>query len=140
MRDACTGDVVETYDVDAPENAPAPMDVAPIAEQDEWESRRAWAGVLAGMAAGDMATVLAEKTRIEQAQRDMRAREAGEGAKWEPLLFRSVSADEHAKFHELAEGTGMKLWDDRTKGVWRVDEERVRGRQMPLRGELTPLG
>lgn len=141
VKNARTGEVVEKYEVEAPENAPAPMKVAPVAEQDEWESRRAWAGVLAGMEAGDMRAVLAEKTRIEQAQRAMRVAEKEEGRKWEPLLFRSTSTgEEHARFHKLAEGTGMKLGEERTKGVWKVNEEKVMTRQMPFRGAVTPLG
>ncbi|KAK5662402.1 hypothetical protein OQA88_8312 [Cercophora sp. LCS_1] len=142
VKDSRTGDVIEVYEVDAPENAPAPMDIAPLDEQDEWESRKAWHGVLSGMAAGDMRAVLAEKTKIEQAQRQMRAREAAEGVKWEPLLFRSQDGDDHDVFHKLAEGTGHRLWHEKTKGVWRVDKNRVAERQAqrPYRSSLTPLG
>ncbi|KAK0649095.1 hypothetical protein B0T16DRAFT_436145 [Cercophora newfieldiana] len=140
VKDVRTGDVLEVYDVEAPENAPMPIDIAPLDEQDEWESRRAWAGVLAGMASGDMRIVLAEKTKIEQAQRQLRAQEAAEGRKWEPLLFRSQEGEDHAVFHELTEGTGWRLFNERTKGVWKVDESKVVGAQSPYRGELTPLG
>lgn len=140
VKDSQTGDVLEVYEVEAPENAPVPMNIAPVNEQDEWESRRAWAAVLEGMAAGDMRMVLAEKTKIEQAQRQLRAREAAEGRQWEPLLFRNKEGEEHTVFHELAEGTGWKLCHEKTKGVWTVDESKVAGRQNPFRGEVTPLG
>ncbi|KAK4443332.1 hypothetical protein QBC34DRAFT_443479 [Podospora aff. communis PSN243] len=141
VKDVRTGERLDEFEVevDAPGNEPVSMSIAPLEEQDEWESRRAWAGVLAGMAAGDMRVVLAEKTKIEQAQRQLRAREREEGKKWEPLLFRSQEGVEHKVFHELAEGTGWKLWDERTKGVWRLDEGRA-GEKGPFRGELTPLG
>ncbi|KAK1760180.1 protein kes1 [Echria macrotheca] len=140
VKDSRTGDIIEVYEVDAPENAPAPIDIRPLQEQDEWESRRAWAGVLAGMAAGDMRLVLAEKTKIEQAQRQMRAKEAARGHKWEPLLFRSIEGDDHDVFHQLAEGTNFRLWHEKTKGVWRIDESRLGNAQRPYRGDVTPLG
>ena len=140
VKDVQTGDVLETYEVDAPENAPVPMEIAPLEDQDEWESRRAWAGVLAGMEEGDMRAVLAEKTKIEQAQRQLRAKEAAEGRRWEPLLFKSIEGEDHAAFHDLAEGTSWRLWHEKTKGVWRVDESKVTGTQSPYRGDLTPLG
>ena len=140
VTDARTGAEVERYDVEAPENAPAPAELTPRAEQDVWESRRAWGGVLDGMAAGDVCRVVAEKKRLEQAQRLMRRREAAAGAKWEPLFFRSLAGAEHDVFHRLAEGTTWPLCDEKTKGVWRVREDVVDGVKRPFRGELTPHG
>ncbi|KAK3348782.1 hypothetical protein B0T25DRAFT_459652 [Lasiosphaeria hispida] len=140
VKDPSTGEVLEVYEVDAPGNEPAPMDIASVEEQDPWESRRAWGGVLGGIENGDMRTVLAEKTRVEQAQRQMRAREAAEGDTWQPLLFRSRDGEEHDVFHELAEGTSWRLWDEKTKGVWRIDDSRATTVQRPFRGEMTPLG
>ena len=140
VKDGRTGEVIEVYEVDAAENAPVPIDIAPLDEQDEWESRRAWAGVLAGMAAGDSRAVLAEKTKIEQAQRQLRAQEAARGEKWEPLLFQSIDEEDHDVFRRLAEGTDFCLSHERTKGVWKVDERRIGSTSRPYRGELTPLG
>ncbi|KAK0712470.1 hypothetical protein B0T26DRAFT_714411 [Lasiosphaeria miniovina] len=139
-KDARTGEVMEKYVVDAPENATAPMSVDPVDAQDPWESRRAWGGVLSGMAAGDMRTVLAEKTRIEQAQRQMRACEAATGHVWRPLLFRSLAPEDHAVFHTLSEGIPVQLNSDKTNGVWRIEDGCVDSVQRPFRGELTPLG
>ena len=140
VTDARTGEVLEVYDVDAPENAPVPAAVAPVDQQDPWESRRAWAGALGGMASGDIRVVLAEKTRIEQAQRQMRVQEAARSEAWTPLLFRSLPGDDHTVFHDLARGTPWRLSPEKTKGVWRVDEARVGNLQRPFRGDLTPLG
>lgn len=134
------GQVVEEYVLDAPENMPAICDVPPLEEQDPWESRRAWAGVISGIENGDFRQTASEKSRLEQAQRQMRTREAGSGQEWEPLLFASRHGDDHATFHRLAEGTDWKLDHDRTKGVWRIDDARLRDLQRPFRGELTPLG
>jgi len=140
VKDSRTGEVLEKYKIDAPENGPVPISITPIEQQDPWESRRAWAGVLNGMAAGDMRQVVAEKTRIEEAQRQMRALEKASGDKFEPLLFRSIREKDHAVFQRLAEGTEWKLQADKTKGVWLVDDSKAGNLQRPYRGELTPLG
>ncbi|OAA68271.1 oxysterol-binding protein [Niveomyces insectorum RCEF 264] len=149
-RDARTGAVLERYEVDAPANAPAPIVLPDVDEQDPWESRRAWHDVIDGITRGDLGQTVAEKTKIEQAQRRMRAQEAAAGTDWSPLLFRSSSSnsiDSHPDskaaletFRQLAAGTGWQLHDDRTKGVWRVDEAKLKTLQRPFRGKLTPLG
>ncbi|KAL8366341.1 hypothetical protein RB595_004896 [Gaeumannomyces hyphopodioides] len=136
-----TGALVERYDVDAPENAPAPMQVADLDDQDHWESRRAWAGVIAGLGAGgDHKAVAAEKTKLEQAQRRMRADELERSEQWEPLLFASSDGADHEPFHRLTEGTDWELHDARTKGVWRLRDDRLAALKKPCRGGLTPLG
>lgn len=150
VRDGRTGAVLETYDVDAVENRPAPMDLAPPAAQDPWESRRAWAGVIGALDRGDFGGTVAEKSKLEQAQRRMRADEKARGEAWAPLLFTSSSSgnsggagsDAREVFHRLAAGTSWegKLCDDKTKGVWRVDDAKVASTQRPFRGGLTPLG
>ncbi|CAK7217726.1 hypothetical protein SBRCBS47491_003268 [Sporothrix bragantina] len=145
VRDARTGAVVETYNVDAPENAPAPIVLPDTATQDPWESRRAWAGVLDGLGKGDMSQTVAEKSKIEQAQRRMRAQEAAAGEVWTPLFFKSDGHDGSEVFQRLASGVAgggahLQLHDDRTKGVWRVDDDKIKNIQRPFRGGLTPLG
>lgn len=149
VKDCATGAVLETYDVDAVENRPAPMDLAPVAEQDPWESRRAWRGVIDALDRGDFRETVAEKSKLEQAQRRMRAEEKKQqqqqpnGKEWEPLFFRSKAGGKHDVFHRLAQGTGWKLHDDKTKGVWRVDDAKISGSgrvQKPFRGGCTPLG
>ncbi|KAM7214986.1 protein kes1 [Rhypophila decipiens] len=140
VKDCRTGETIEKYIVDAPENRPVPITIDRVDEQDPWESRRAWQGVLSGMEYGDMRQVLAEKTRIEHAQRQMRLVEKQRGETWQPLLFKSVDGEEHEVFHELSEGTGMTLDADRTKGVWRICSDELNGVQRPFRGDLTPFG
>lgn len=140
VKEGRTGDVLETYCVDAPENDPVPMEIEPVERQDPWESRKAWDGVLRGLKTGDMRMVVEEKTKIEQAQRNMRAREAEKGIMWEPLLFKSRHGDEHNVFHRLAEGLGWQLHHDKTKGVWKVDDGKVKNLQRPFRAGLTPFG
>jgi hypothetical protein len=140
VKEGGTGKVLEVYEVDAAENAAVPVEVEPVETQDPWESRRAWDGVLRGLRTGDMRMVVEEKTKLEQAQRQMRASEAVRGMTWEPLLFRSIDGDEHDVFHRLSEGLGWQLHHDKTKGVWKVDEARVKNLQRPFRAEATPFG
>ncbi|KAK3306244.1 uncharacterized protein B0T15DRAFT_222716 [Chaetomium strumarium] len=140
VRDCSSDEVLEVVDLDAPENEPVPMDIAPLEAQDPWESRRAWAGVLHGLRVGDMRTVVAEKTKVEQAQRQMRASEARRGVAWEPLLFRSVPGESHEVFHRLSEGMGWQLHHDRTKGVWKINDGRVKTLERPFRAGATPFG
>lgn len=142
IKDSATGEVLEKYDVDAVENRPAPMDIEPVERQDPWESRRAWGGVIDALDKGDFRQTVAEKSKLEQAQRRMRAEEKQNGDAWAPLLFTSKEGAQHDVFHRLAKGTGWKLHDEKTKGVWRVDDARIAGGRMPkpFRGGLTPLG
>ncbi|EAQ90253.1 hypothetical protein CHGG_02188 [Chaetomium globosum CBS 148.51] len=140
VKDCRTGEVLEVYEVGAPENDPVPMDIEPVEAQDPFESRRAWDGVLQGLRSGDVRQVVAEKTKIEQAQRQMRASELAKGTPWQPLFFRSRQGEDHHVFHRLSEGLGWQLHHDRTKGVWRVDDEKVKKPQRPFRGDLTPFG
>ena len=149
VRDARTGEVIETYDLDAPENAPVPIVLPDTAAQDPWESRRAWAGVIDGLVKGDMRQTVAEKSKIEQAQRRMRAQEAASGENWTPLFFKTEGHNGSETFHRLVASLAgaagrnthqLQLHDDRTKGVWRVDVDKIKNIQRPLRGGLTPLG
>jgi hypothetical protein len=70
----------------------------------------------------------------------MRASEAKRGVTWEPLLFRSAPGEEHEVFHRLSEGLAWPLQQDKTKGVWRVDDESIKNMQRPFRSGLTPFG
>ncbi|TDZ31463.1 Oxysterol-binding protein-like protein [Colletotrichum spinosum] len=140
VRDGRTGDVIEEYDVDALENLPAPMELEPVASQDPWESRRAWSGVIDGLARGDFRQTVDAKSKVEVAQRKMRAEEKSKGETWEPLFFKSIPGEEHEVFHRLAKGVPWELHDKNTKGVWRVDDVKKESVQRPFRGELTPLG
>ncbi|KAK3988802.1 hypothetical protein QBC44DRAFT_96879 [Cladorrhinum sp. PSN332] len=137
VKDAHSGEVLESYKLD--EDMPVPMDIAPLEEQDEWESRKAWGKVLNGLVVGNLEQVTREKTQIEKAQRQMRTEEAARGETWEPLLFSSLDGEEHEVFHRLSEGTGWQLADEKTKGVWKVKDGRENA-QRPFRAGLTPLG
>ncbi|KAF4452778.1 KES1-involved in ergosterol biosynthesis [Fusarium albosuccineum] len=124
---------VETFDVNATETQPPPMDIDPVNEQDPWESRRAWKDVISALEGGNYRTAAVAKHKVEEAQRQMRVDEKKRGKSWEPLLFRSIPGDEHDVFHRLAEGTNWQLQDSQTKGVWRIDDERLEQTDKPFR-------
>lgn len=142
VKDSRTGEVLEKFDADAVESRPAPMDIEPVERQDVWESRRAWGGVIDALHRGDFRETVAEKSKLEQAQRRMRADEKKEDKTWEPLLFTSKEGKQHEVFHRLAKGTSWEaqLHDEKTKGVWRVDDAKVASTRRPFRPEFTPLG
>ncbi|KAH8169629.1 oxysterol-binding protein [Sarocladium implicatum] len=141
IKDVRTDEVVEAWDPNLPENKPAPMELTPLPSQDPWESRRAWAAVRSAIEANDFTSVVREKSKVEQAQRDMRARERARGKAWKPLFFKSLKGEEHDVFWKLTEGFGeWKLEEERTKGVWRVDENKLKVAERPFRRELTPDG
>ncbi|KAI5282155.1 Oxysterol binding protein [Ascosphaera acerosa] len=68
-----------------------PLAVAPLAEQDLWESRRAWHAVTAAIEAGNLDAASAAKSKIENAQRELRRREKAEGRHWRRCFFQKVS-------------------------------------------------
>jgi oxysterol-binding protein-related protein 9/10/11 len=127
---------LETYDTHTSECTP--LKVAPLHEQDPWESRRAWSDVVTALRAGDMSATSAAKSIIEKAQRQMRKKEEAEGRKWEPKFFSRVDSD--PQFERLGVPQGEKLHAEMTSGIWRFDEEKFRRAKVPFHGDLTPRG
>ena len=135
-----TGNVVEVWDPAKPENAVVEPTVEPVEEQDPWESRRAWQGVIAALRRGDFGDAVTEKSKVEKAQRLVRAAEKDRGdTKWEPLLFAPLSR-RYEEFERLAPAVGWQTYADQTKGVWKVDREKAEGLKRPFHPGLTPLG
>lgn len=81
---------VETYD--AKKQPKTPLQVAPIANQDPLESRRAWQNVSKAIAAGDMNLLSVEKSKIEEYQRTLRKKEASEGREWQRTFFTKANS------------------------------------------------
>ncbi len=117
----------------------APLQISDITAQDPWETRNAWKDVLAALVQGDMLKIIKEKTKLEEAQRAMRRKEAAEGTKWEPKFF-SSTGDDDPVFHKLAATTGWQLHAERTKGVWRFDREKAEKAKKPFHADITPFG
>ena len=104
-------------------NAKSSLHVPPIETQDPYESHRAWAPVKAAIEKGDMDTVHVEKSKIENAQRELRKKEKGEGKVWERRFF--IQQDKCDIFESLAGGyCPQGIEAEKTGGVWRFDESK----------------
>ncbi|KFH42822.1 hypothetical protein ACRE_064350 [Hapsidospora chrysogenum ATCC 11550] len=111
---------LEVYD--AANTPQAELQVAPIEEQHPLESRRAWSRVADAISKGDMDTTSVEKSKIEQAQRDMRAKERAEGTVWERRYFTAAQGvDETLKWLGDSAGVPVDGEADKTGGLWRFD-------------------
>lgn len=79
IRDCRTDRVVEKYDTNAYYHTPADLKLPPPEEQDPWEAHKAWRAVMAAIRNDDYTAIMEEKSRLEEAQRDMRRREKESG-------------------------------------------------------------
>ncbi|GAB7363047.1 hypothetical protein MBLNU230_g3340t1 [Neophaeotheca triangularis] len=129
IKDAQTKKVVEKYNSKA--EPKTPLTVAPVEEQDEMESRRAWSKVAKAIEKGDMNTTSAEKTVIEERQREMRRKEAAEGKEWQRRFFtRANSLPVFEKLIKEVPGGGLE--QDQTGGIWVFDQEKAKNSQPPF--------
>ena len=126
---------LETYDTNA-QKATAII-VADRAEQDPWESRRAWGHVIDALNRGNMQATSDEKGKVERAQRLMRKDEENAGTKWRQTFFRTVESD--PLFKKLAAKAGNSLEVERTQGIWKFDRDALK-KEKPYQGDLTPTG
>lgn len=115
------------------------ISTAPISKQDPWESRRAWNGVIEGITKQDMKKTSTEKSRIEEAQRDLRRIEKENGVLWPRLFFEREGTDHVAI--ELLDTIGETLHVDRTNGVWKFIGPGAAAKiQKPFHAGLEPTG
>ncbi|KAK8159199.1 oxysterol binding protein-like protein [Phyllosticta citrichinensis] len=110
-------DVIDTYD--AKSNKTTPLSVAPVEQQGELESRRAWQKVAQAIARGDMDTTGREKSLIENQQRELRRKEREDGREWERRYF--TKAEQWPVFEKLAKAIEEPVEADKTNGVWNFD-------------------
>lgn len=118
------GNLVEVWD---PEKAPiSKLIIEPIEKQHPLESRRAWAKVADGIAKGDLESVGAEKSKIENAQRELRIKEKAEGRSWERRYFTARAEASDPVLARL--GSIVSIAEhgdaDKTGGLWRFDSEK----------------
>jgi len=113
--------LIDTYDAEA--TPTTPLTIAPHDEQDDLESRRAWAKVAQGIAVGDMDLVGNEKGKIEVSQRELRQKEKDEGRSWETRFFSRVEND--SVLSQLGPAIGLEAEPDKTGGVWRYDDKKA---------------
>ncbi|KAK6430998.1 hypothetical protein LTR95_012843 [Oleoguttula sp. CCFEE 5521] len=133
FKDA-SGTTIETYDCATASVSEART--AALSDQDPWESRVAWRGVIEAIHKGDMQGVANAKSTLENAQREMRKHSETSEEAWETLFFRRDK--EHAVASRLMDVAGMGLEVEKTKGVWRFDGEKAKGLEKPWRGGLEP--
>jgi hypothetical protein len=126
--------VVDTYDPAVKKTTP--LTVAPIEEQDDFESRRAWKKVADAIIKGDMDTTSYQKSIIENRQRAMRKQEKEEGREWERRFF--TKTDEYTGFKSLAGKIGEAVNDNLTNGVWIFDAEKASSAQPPFHPHVSP--
>ncbi|KAF2111656.1 hypothetical protein BDV96DRAFT_525909 [Lophiotrema nucula] len=131
IKDAKTKQVVDTFDPKATKTTP--LTVAPLEEQDELESRRAWKNVADAIVKGNMDKTSAEKSLIENRQRELRKKEKEEKREWERRFFTRV--DKNPLFEKLAARVGEATNESQTNGVWVFDAEKASNSQPPFRDE-----
>jgi hypothetical protein len=130
IKDARTKKDVETVSVQDLQTTP--LTLAPIEEQDLYESRRAWSDVAANIETGNMDAVSAAKGKIENAQRELRKIEKAEGREWERRFFERIDENQDPQFLELAKKAGLtSLESDKTGGVWRFSPEKAANAKPP---------
>ncbi|CAL5872520.1 uncharacterized protein PFLUO_LOCUS6784 [Penicillium psychrofluorescens] len=130
IKDARTKDVIDRFSIK--ESAVTPLTLAPLEEQDLYESRRAWSDVAAGIQKGDMDSVSLAKSRIENGQRELRRIEKAEGREWERRFFtHTEEKDADPEFLRLAHSIDLSLDSEKTAGIWRFDAKKAEGARPP---------
>ena len=116
------GAAVDSYSAKA--NPITQLIVAPLDQQGPHESNRAWQHVAAAIKKSDMDTVGFEKSKIENAQRELRKKEQAEGREWERRFFKRLPGP-CSTFDKLARVVGERIESDKTGGVWRFSGDRL---------------
>lgn len=130
------GKELEVFDTNV--NDQTQLQVPDVSDQDPWESRKAWKDTIDALGQGNMQATVDAKSKIEEAQRQLRKSEEQKSQQWQTLFFRQERGDE--QFEKLAKDIGEELHADKTMGVWRFDWDKYKGTKRPFRGDLTPLG
>lgn len=143
------GKELYTYDLADAKNQPSPMILATPEKQSPWESRGAWRDVAEPLKTGDYQKALSAKSKLENAQREMRKREKAEGKRWETGFFYKVDVEANTsngsgKLAQLMEAVGNDEQIRRmlgTDGCWRFDQEKARNWREGQRSRPeTPFG
>lgn len=71
-----------------------------------------------------MDTVGIEKSKIENAQRELRKKELAEGQEWQRRFFKRLPGG-CPIFDQLARAVGERIESDKTGGVWRFSGDRL---------------
>lgn len=130
------GTVIDQYN--ARTQPITPLTVPALDQQDPWEANKAWDKVITAITKGDMDTTNAEKSKIENAQRELRKKEQAENREWERKFF--VRRDKSEEWWDkLAQACpGERIESEKTGGVWRFDPEKAREARRPFHEGLNP--
>ncbi|KAF1362837.1 Oxysterol-binding protein [Lizonia empirigonia] len=134
FEDARSGKQIEELDFATLKSLP--LQIEDIAEQDPWESRRAWGDVITALRRGDMKGAADAKSIVEQGQRQMRKDEAANGTSWKSRFFKDAGRDD--VFERLSKLDPSSFTVDRKGGIWKVVREAVQTAQEPYHGDLLP--
>lgn len=122
-----TGAEIEVFDLADPKNRPVPVSVKPLEEQNPWESRRAWQATFDAIRNADHSAVVHQKSKLENAQRQMRKQEQHSDQTWETMFFtRTEVVDANPDsvvdqlFQQLDDSEAERLRG--TNGCWRYDQ------------------
>ncbi|KAF2225150.1 hypothetical protein BDZ85DRAFT_280344 [Elsinoe ampelina] len=128
VKDA-EGKETDTWNVQ--DLTPVPPQVPSDEEQSPYESRRAWAGVIASLNKGDMQGVVDAKSKVEEAQRSQRNKRAEQEKEWNTLFFKKVKKDE--EFAKLSKSIRQEqVQDSESHGFWKFDRG-TEGTSRPFR-------
>ncbi|KAL9008830.1 MAG: hypothetical protein Q9173_006088 [Seirophora scorigena] len=131
------GAVVDTFN--ARTQPITPLTVPALDQQDAWEANKAWDKVITAITKGDMDATNAAKSRIENAQRELRRKEAAEGRDWERKFFARADKSEEWWDRLAQQGCpGERIESEKTGGVWRFDEGKAREARRPFHEGLSP--
>ncbi|KAF3007508.1 Oxysterol binding protein [Curvularia kusanoi] len=134
IKDAKNKSTFASHDPSA--NKTTPLTVAPVAEQDDFESRRAWKKVADAITKGDMDTTSVEKSIIENRQREMRKQEQADGREWERKFF--TRTDKSPVFEQLAANVGEKTNESLTNSIWVFDQGKASAAKSPYHPDVNP--
>lgn len=126
---------VETFDI--PNAKTTQLQTEPIDQQDPWETRRAWRGVIKAYNEGDMQGISDSKTEIEEGQRQMRKDEQRDGSQWQRTFYYDAGNDHIAE--QLAAKVGETINPQDTVGIWKFRvKDWEKGINKPYHGDLAP--
>ncbi|USP75991.1 Protein kes1 [Curvularia clavata] len=134
IKDARSDKEIETVDVRTIKQQP--MTVPDLADQDPWESRKAWKDVISALRRGDMKGVAKAKSELENGQRRMRKDEQAKGETFSPIFFKRVEKD--PIFEKLVQYDPQGYTVDPKGGIWKVDKDAAEHKSRPFHGDLTP--
>lgn len=140
FTDCRDGSEADSWDHSQQSSLPAPLSIASEEQQDAWETRRAWGGVLKALRENNIYDVVHEKTKVEQAQRLMRKDEALKGQVWSPVFFSRLEPRDYTLWSQLATAVDWELKAEKTNGVWKYDRKKSDCAKRPFHGDLTPGG